>query len=276
MPTRDSQEFNAPDADIIFQSSDGVRFHIHAKNLDVSSGAFPPVPPKGEAGSGLSVDEVVPLPESSKVLEVLFAFMYPRRHPDLEDKAFDDVAEIAEAVEKYEVYPGMNVCRRRMRDFVKTHPIQVALYGARHDYIDIIKETAPYAVALPLSKVIPNLPPRLVLPWIKYHEAWDKVRDAFFYFTSNDHDILRINDIRYCYNSGVWRDIVGTITRRYRKAIAASSSNPLYDLDALFNRASEMDSTCCAGALKTWKNAVAAERNKIPGFADFISRHTQL
>ena len=35
--------------------------------------------------------------------------------PDLEDFGIDVVAALAEAAEKYEVYPAMNVCHQRMK-----------------------------------------------------------------------------------------------------------------------------------------------------------------
>lgn len=86
----------------------------------MNSSGFPPVPASTQnaISSGsltLAEGEVILLSERAVVLEVLFAFMHPNRHPDLEDKDFALVAEVAEAAEKYQVYPAMNVCRRRMR-----------------------------------------------------------------------------------------------------------------------------------------------------------------
>lgn len=42
-------------------------------------------------------------------------FVYPAWHPDLEELGIDIVAALAEAVEKYEVYPAMNICWQRMK-----------------------------------------------------------------------------------------------------------------------------------------------------------------
>ena len=53
--------------------------------------------------------------ETSKVLEILFQFVYPRIHPDLREIDFETVAGVAEASEKYEVYAAMNICQLRMR-----------------------------------------------------------------------------------------------------------------------------------------------------------------
>jgi hypothetical protein len=52
--------------------------------------------------------------------------MYPRNHPDLEDVPFEDLAAVAEAVEKYQVFPAMNICKPKMRcveAFASQNPI---------------------------------------------------------------------------------------------------------------------------------------------------------
>ena len=87
---------------------DGVLLYIHRKNLEICTGAFPPsdIPTN---------EERVLLSESGEILERLFKFVYPARHPDLEEFGIDIVAPLAEAAEKYQVYPAMNVCQQRMK-----------------------------------------------------------------------------------------------------------------------------------------------------------------
>lgn len=113
--------------------------------------------------------------------------MYPMRHPDLEDMKFEEVARFAEAAEKYEVFSAMNLCRKRMRytnfasglptltidgrDFASTNPLEVCLYGARHNYLDIVEQTAGDSIFLPLAQVVPLLPPRMLLPWVSVDEV---------------------------------------------------------------------------------------------------------
>ena len=99
---------DAADSDITFVSSDNTLFHIHRKNLEAHAVGFPPA----------EIDtcgEMVRLTEDSVTLELLFAFMYPRRHPDLECTPFELLAPLAEAAEKYEVFSAMNICKIRMR-----------------------------------------------------------------------------------------------------------------------------------------------------------------
>ncbi|GLB44006.1 hypothetical protein LshimejAT787_1501900 [Lyophyllum shimeji] len=55
-------EFSKKPSDITFKSCDGVLFKLHKRNLDVSSGVLSP------EGMQTSVDEVIPLEESSETL----------------------------------------------------------------------------------------------------------------------------------------------------------------------------------------------------------------
>lgn len=53
--------------------------------------------------------------ENGKTLELLFQYMYPKRHPDLTKIDFKQLSELAEAAEKYQVYGTMDVCNTRMK-----------------------------------------------------------------------------------------------------------------------------------------------------------------
>lgn len=48
------------------------------------------------------------------MLDLLFQFVYPKRHPDLKEVEFTLLAQLAEAAEKYEVYAAMQICKVRM------------------------------------------------------------------------------------------------------------------------------------------------------------------
>ncbi|KAJ2936598.1 hypothetical protein H1R20_g493, partial [Candolleomyces eurysporus] len=167
MAARDSISFPpTSDADIIFISSDRVRYGIHSKNLEVNTGGFPPI----NAQDGLSLtSEPVPLPENSSVLDLLFPFIYPIDRPNVEDMDFKTVIELAEAAEKYQVYSAAHVCRLCLRysgDFIKNHPVEVALFAVKHGYTELLELTGAHGAALPLSTVVVLLPERLILPWV--------------------------------------------------------------------------------------------------------------
>lgn len=84
-----------------------MQFRIHRKNLETSTGGFAPA-------EFDTCGEVVHLTESARTLELLFHFIYPRRHPSLGCEVMEILAPLAEAVEKYEVFPAINICHVRM------------------------------------------------------------------------------------------------------------------------------------------------------------------
>jgi len=63
---------------------------------------------------GFALTEVVHLTESASILELLFQFIYPMPTPDFESMAFPILDALAEAAEKYQVYPAMGFCRIQM------------------------------------------------------------------------------------------------------------------------------------------------------------------
>ncbi|KAG6824349.1 hypothetical protein H0H92_007133, partial [Tricholoma furcatifolium] len=87
-----SENFHASDADVVFRSSDNVLFHIHRKNLETQTGAFP-------SSEFKTNGEIVPLTEDSSTLERLFQYVYPQRHPDIKSFEFGDLYKLAEAAE---------------------------------------------------------------------------------------------------------------------------------------------------------------------------------
>ncbi|KAF9449721.1 hypothetical protein P691DRAFT_618541, partial [Macrolepiota fuliginosa MF-IS2] len=145
--------------DVIFQSSDGIQFYIHRKNLETATGGFAP-PEFATCG------EVVYLTESARTLELLFQFIYPRRHPSLECEVIEVLAPLAEAAEKYEVFPAMNICYVRMSNYVLQHPRDVMIYAGRHGHHDLLDRAAPLVIAEPLKATLDVLPPSLVVPWV--------------------------------------------------------------------------------------------------------------
>lgn len=95
-------------ADIKFQSTDGVVFNLHTALLQAHTGGFP--------GPEFSAQgEVVQLSEPANVLALLFDLIYPKRHLDLSETEPETVFALAEAVEKYEVFSAMFVCNARLR-----------------------------------------------------------------------------------------------------------------------------------------------------------------
>ncbi|KAG6916797.1 hypothetical protein DXG01_005320 [Tephrocybe rancida] len=156
-----SQRFQASDADVIFQSSDNVWFHIHRKNLETQTGAFPPAEIETHG-------EIVPLTEDASTLENLFQYVYPQRQPDLELLSVDELYKLAEAAEKYEVFNVMSMCKARInheRQLASDHPAMAFNYASNHDHQDIMTIAAPLLLDVPLDELVVTLLPRFVIPW---------------------------------------------------------------------------------------------------------------
>ncbi|KDR80797.1 hypothetical protein GALMADRAFT_1107674 [Galerina marginata CBS 339.88] len=167
-----NEKFHSSTSDIKIRSSDGIEFDLHRTLLEAYTGAFPG--PELDTGG-----EVLQLTETGNVLKILFEFVYPQRHPDLEDKDFDLIAAVAEAVGKYEVYSAINTCNTRMRFFLPTRATDIFVYAMKHDHPKLANEAIPYIVRAPLIPVLKKLPLCYLLPWTQHHEAWSSIlKDA--------------------------------------------------------------------------------------------------
>ncbi|KAF9458531.1 hypothetical protein BDZ94DRAFT_1301170 [Collybia nuda] len=162
-----SEKFNAIDADIIFKSFDNVHFKIHRKNLESCTGGFPP------AGFE-TLGEILPLTESASTLELLFQFIYPMPQPNLRSCTFEILAAVAEAAEKYQVYSAIYICVLIMEMKLPENAPMIFGHAGRHDHIYLLGKAAPYLIGKPLDEVASELPGHLIIPWIKYHMAWEK------------------------------------------------------------------------------------------------------
>ncbi|KAJ4470323.1 hypothetical protein C8J55DRAFT_522532 [Lentinula edodes] len=158
--------FNAPDADVVVRSSDNVEFRLHKKNLECTTGAFPP------AGTPVHTDEIVCLTESAAILEILFQFIYPRRIPSLESLDFDSLLPLAEAAEKYEVTGFVYACEAELRKFFRTNPKQILEFSVKHNRTELVEKIMPIMISMdtPLSEVIDILPCNLYKPWSLHRE----------------------------------------------------------------------------------------------------------
>ncbi|KAG5649779.1 hypothetical protein H0H81_002068 [Sphagnurus paluster] len=156
------------DADVSFLSSDNVLFRIHRQNIEFNCGALRP----GE----VAVDgEIVPLrDQTAETLELLFQFIYPQVHPHLETTAFEVLAPLAEAAEKYKVYAAMNICRARMKYTLPAHALEVFNYAARYGYQDIMSAAAPELLDIPMDEIVQRLSPVMFIPWVRYRESWSR------------------------------------------------------------------------------------------------------
>ena len=96
-------------ADIVLVSSDGHRFGTHCKNLGEFTGGFPlDIEPANQ--------EDVPMPDlDSEALPLFLQYIHHHRQPDLSRLSFKCLSQLAEAVEKYDVYSATEICKVQMR-----------------------------------------------------------------------------------------------------------------------------------------------------------------
>jgi len=94
---------------MVLVSSYGHRFGTHCKNLGEFTGGFPVdiAPANGED---------VPMPDlNSEALSLLLQYTHHHRQPDLSRVSFTSLSQLAEAVEKYDVYSATEICKVQMR-----------------------------------------------------------------------------------------------------------------------------------------------------------------
>ena len=99
--------------DIVLRSSDKVLIGAHQANLAQFSEGFP------SPDAVTTSNEPVDLTETGDVLALLVHFMHKCRHPNLgqimkEGPPRKTIFRLAEAAEKYMVYPAMIVCNLRI------------------------------------------------------------------------------------------------------------------------------------------------------------------
>lgn len=99
----------------------------------------------------------VHLTESASVLQILFPFMYRRPHPKVKKLEFSVLLALAEAAEKYEVFPAMQVCQLIMARYVEQHPLQLLDYAGKHGCAKLAAITASNTAGFEAEKVQESL-----------------------------------------------------------------------------------------------------------------------
>lgn len=171
----------ADDADVKFRSCDGILFKVHRSNLVAHSEGFSPPP-----GTS-SHDEIVALPENGDTLDLLFQFMSPQRQPDLSEIMFKQLAELAEAAEKYQVFSAMTICNVHMTyvvsvrdgttaitdrtfssDAYSKHPFEVMLYAMRHGYGKLMDKAERKVLEVSPTLAFECFTPEVYIAWVSY------------------------------------------------------------------------------------------------------------
>ncbi|KAJ4473041.1 hypothetical protein J3R30DRAFT_3406823 [Lentinula aciculospora] len=222
--------FNAPDADVVIRSSDNVEFHLHKKNLEFSTGAFPP------AETPVYLNETVSLTESAATLDIMFQFVYPKRYPHLDKVKFEALMLLAEAAEKYE------------------HPKRILEFAAMHDYRGTVEELAVILLDSPISDLVDILPSMIYKPWSIHREKWMV-------------ELQRAAQPPYGWHhlSCQWNQVVHEVQQQLKKPSDLKSPH----LDGIFAKclADHLGlKPCCTKDPEKWQNNIKASVNDIQPF----------
>ena len=97
------------ETDVILESSDGVQYGAHSRNLEVYSEGFP-----SATFARLGPCEVVWMEENSQVVKLLLQYMHLMPQPNVKTIPFEVFEQFTDAVEKYLIHSAIQVCRLRM------------------------------------------------------------------------------------------------------------------------------------------------------------------
>ncbi|KAE9383577.1 hypothetical protein BT96DRAFT_929703 [Gymnopus androsaceus JB14] len=144
-----------------------------------------------------TTSEIVPLPESSTVLHLLFQFInYHDRHPSTEHLNYDSLMLLLDAAQRYGVVWCIRECRAmlslprkdyKFQSFLDINGRRTLQYAASHGYRELVCKLAPGMIDTPLSELIGVLPLDFLPAMgtgsfsdIRYTEQWARVaRDAY-------------------------------------------------------------------------------------------------
>ncbi|KAF5380011.1 hypothetical protein D9615_006299 [Tricholomella constricta] len=280
--TKLNWKVDATDADVTFRSSDGVLFNIHLLNLKANTEGF--VPPENA-----TFGDIADLTETSATLEMLFQFIYPARHPELEAVNFVLLEDLAEAAEKYQVYAAMNICKIRMKKTLPAHASEVMFYAMKHGYPDIMDMAAPLLIAKSLKESCSNIPIQYILPWIRYHDTWLQVlQRAMQFYYSNSTPTLQL---RFTFGPDAAKQVqpangpagltckAAACSKGIDQIIVNVMANlggnvgALRNLDSVFSSMTELMFGCltCQTRFKDWKKSVELDIDRcIPKFSTFL------
>ncbi|TEB21270.1 hypothetical protein FA13DRAFT_1819702 [Coprinellus micaceus] len=166
--------------DIVLRSSDKVLIGAHQANLAQFSEGFP------SSDVVTAPKEPVDLAESGDVLALLVHFMHKCRHPNLANlmKAKPPrkrLFALAEAAEKYMVYPAMSVCNLRIAERMEDDLLNTFAYATKFDYLDIADKVAPHLIdmnAALIRRSLAGAHSNVLLAWFCYREQFLEIADA--------------------------------------------------------------------------------------------------
>jgi len=246
-------------ADLTIRSSDGVLFKVFSKNLSTFSTAFPSpehIPP--------GRNEVIQLSESAAVLDLLFQFMRPQCQPDLHAISFKVGGALADAVQKYNVFPAGGVCNIYMSTAAPTFPIEVLKYSYKHSQPAVGDLAAPHTLGEDVQAIQHVFPSHGVLAWMLYREGWLTILHNIHnpYPDDGPHD-THPEDIGCDDWEHHRRSLLDRIGLRFESLVKLEDS---------FKEARSARTGCldCRSMMRTWYFSLRKTINSLPKFSSFL------
>ncbi|KAJ6593279.1 hypothetical protein B0H19DRAFT_975930 [Mycena capillaripes] len=159
---------NAPGADAILQSSDGVDFYVHRNILALVSPVFRDMFALPQPESSPEIP-IIPVQEDSAVLDRALRFFYPGTQSVI--ATLDELRDIIEVlVSKYDVECVIPRIKDRLVNLLVEKPVAVYVIALNHQWKDIALKAARESLKTPLRVVDAEAPPELDhIPASAYH-----------------------------------------------------------------------------------------------------------
>jgi len=256
-----SERFCFPDADLVLESSDNVRFKVHRTIMDRHSSGTSSI-------SDGSLEDSVKLAESAKVLDLLLSIVYrlDRAKSNLRSADFDVLNAVAEAAEKYSIDVASGICEVYMCESGTKHPIEVMKYAIKYDHVEVMDGAAPWLIGLPENSVLHiSEQAKFLRAWARYYSACSK-QLGVIYANRPRHTTM--------YHSCNICPAEDALDKAVLEAIAIMGTDPtsFRNADEIFCRpltTASKCSTCCEWLLG-WKKKIAAGMDSVPKFSTFI------
>ncbi|KAK0440915.1 uncharacterized protein EV420DRAFT_1126065 [Desarmillaria tabescens] len=249
-----SSRFSYPDADTSIYSSDGILFRLHRINITLNSH----IPLQDGR-----------LPESSRILELLFQFLYNQPQPDLAELTFAVLLPLAEAAHKYRVYAAISSCRNAIRCLIPAHSLPILSAALKWKDRSLVDEAAKHTIALSAEEIVRSLDSAYLAPWILYHRSWMSALSAALRFRDPisrhwEGTKDQVGAKPMANPCEVWTELWATVAFDLE-----GHPEKLIDGGSIWRRAREtlgLRCTACEVWLDEWEAEFTWRMGKVPGF----------
>ena len=148
-------DFDAPDADAIFRSSDGKDLRVHRLILSLSSPVFQGMFSLPRPTESPSEPPIIDVPESSDILQPFLQYLYPRSPPSISDISM--WAALYTIADKY----GAEVVTDPLRDmliprFLEISPLRVYALASRWGFEEEAKTASRKTLTMDIFNDFPQ------------------------------------------------------------------------------------------------------------------------